>query len=125
MIAANEDRERFQWVLELTRAIYFFGTPHGGSAIAESALGLAKIFQSLNNEWAGLVIGRGKPLRTDLIKELHPDSKALQELSDVFRKLSKGLKGLKFLVSFCEEKQIESINRVVSFTFAMQLPLHV
>jgi len=44
---ANEQRDRFQSLLDATKAVIFFGTPHQGSALADKAFSLSLVYQLL------------------------------------------------------------------------------
>jgi hypothetical protein len=84
-------------IYDSTKGIIFFGTPHGGSDIAELATllnDLARVtFQSPN---------------TRILKSLEPDSELLDNLRDSFSQM---LEDKKFLVhSFFEAKPVTGIR---------------
>ncbi|MCJ1377534.1 hypothetical protein MMC17_000629 [Xylographa soralifera] len=84
LVIANNKRNTYQWVLDSTKAIFFFGTPHHGSDIADTVLSASPLLRLFDLGIVEFVVGRGKLLRTDLIKELSAKSKALDELCDAF-----------------------------------------
>ena len=84
LIIANEKRERYQCILDSTKAIFFFGTPHQGSDFADTALQsspILKLFDSGAVEFSG---GKGKLVRTELIQELSAKSETLDDLCSAF-----------------------------------------
>ncbi|KAI9660254.1 MAG: hypothetical protein M1831_003562 [Alyxoria varia] len=99
LVIANDKRDQFQWILDNTKAIFFFGTPHEGSDVADTALVASPIYRLLDMAQLEFVSNQGKPVRKDLIKELSAKSKALDELCEQFVERTKDLK---HVVSFYE-----------------------
>ncbi|CAD6581928.1 MAG: hypothetical protein ASARMPRED_000737 [Alectoria sarmentosa] len=81
LIIANEKQNRYQSILDSTRAIFFFGTPHRGSDFADTAHVLSTFVEPFNSE---LLLGKGKSVRSDLLQDLAPKSKTLEKLCDAF-----------------------------------------
>jgi hypothetical protein len=67
---------RYQSILSSTRAITFFGTPHQGGSGVSAAKFLANLLHAVNID-----------ARSDLIKELNPDSLSLFDLTGDFRQV--------------------------------------
>ncbi|MCJ1393026.1 hypothetical protein MMC18_005898 [Xylographa bjoerkii] len=84
LVIANNKRNRYQWVLDSTKAIFFFGTPHHDSDIADTVLSSSPILQLFDWGLVEFAAGRGKLVRIDLIKELSAKSKALDDLRNAF-----------------------------------------
>ncbi|MCJ1285009.1 hypothetical protein MMC26_004346 [Xylographa opegraphella] len=84
LVIANNKRNRYQWVLDSTKAIFFFGTPHHGSDFADTMFSVSPILQLFDWGLIEFVSGKGKLVRRDLIKELSAKSKPLDELCNEF-----------------------------------------
>ena len=67
---------RYEHILSSTRAIMFFGTPHQGGNGVPAAEFLANLLHAVNVD-----------ARSDLIKELNPDSLFLFDLTSDFRQV--------------------------------------
>ena len=98
--------DRYQSILDSTRAIFFFGTPHQGSDVADTAGYLLRLVDSEAVEFIG---GRGKPVRKDLIKDLSPKSKTLEQLCTAFVNRAQAVR---CIISFFEQNTIR--GKVVS-----------
>ena len=85
---------RYQHILNSTRAIMFFGTPHQGGNGVSTAKFLANLLHAVNID-----------ARSDLIKELNPDSLFLFDLTGDFRQVIESL-GI-VIYTFFEGKKTE------------------
>lgn len=95
-------------LLEAIQAIFFFGTPHKGSNIADTAGILAPILNVLNAP-PERMLGKGKPVRPELIKELEAKSPQLEALCSSFVKRTDDLN---CIVSLSERYKVK--DRLVS-----------
>ena len=94
LITANE-MDRYQCILDSTKAIFFFGTPHQGSATADRVNQISPILNLLNLSYLGK--GRSRP---ELIADLSAKSKQLDDLSSSF--VGRASK-IPFIMTFYEE----------------------
>lgn len=102
LIIANEKRDRYESILDSTRAIFFFGTPHQGSDFADTASNFFRLFDT----WVVEAIGKkGKPVRPELIKDLGPKSKTLEQLCTAFVNRAHAVR---CIVSFFELNKLRS-----------------
>ena len=99
MIAHEDDSDLGnQRLLKSVAGVIFLGTPHRGSGTASLGALVGRITNAfLISVSAGL---QTKVIRTDLLRPLQYDSKALQELTDSVRNRLAGLQ----IVSFYETK---------------------
>lgn len=100
LVKANDTRERFQSILDSTKAIFFFGTPHRGSDVADVVHKVMRILRPGNPAWIEPFTGKGKPVRTDIIKELRPESQYLKRLRQSFLERTSQIP---CIVTFCEQ----------------------
>ena len=100
LVIAHEDNSdpTNHRLLQSVAGIIFFGTPHRGSGTAT----LGNLFGTMINTFLkGASAGfQTKSIRTDLLRHLESNSKALQELTDSVRNRLGGLQ----IVSFYETK---------------------
>jgi hypothetical protein len=96
LVIANEERTFYENIFDSTRAIYFFGTPHRGSA---AATGIAHVLANIaNSTLVGARHFSGR-FRTDLLDSLQKDAPSLEQLSLSFRNISPNFR----IVSFYEQ----------------------
>ncbi|KAH6714466.1 Alpha/Beta hydrolase protein, partial [Leptodontidium sp. MPI-SDFR-AT-0119] len=107
LIEANEDHS-FSNILESTKAIIFFGTPHVGSEQADFASMLALIAESLGTATLADRIS-GQRIRRDLVELLRNQSKALEDISMSFRNRLQGIE----IVSFYEQDTIRGMRQLI------------
>lgn len=100
LVIANE-KTCYHSILNSTKAIFFFGTPHQGSHLADTIL-RASFLLSLPTTSAVQVRG-GKPLTSELVEELSPESKSLDELCSAFVERAHNIP---CIISFCEVNKI-------------------
>ena len=105
LVIANEEGDRFRSILDSTKAIFFFGTPHKGSDVADVAHKVLAIIRPSNARWIGLITGKGRLFRTKIIKDLRPGSEYLKNLRDSFVKRTRQIP---CIVTFCETNSIRS-----------------
>lgn len=84
MIIANEKRDRYQTILDSTKAVFFFGTPHRGSDFADFVNSTSPILKLFDNKAIEIAGGKGRLVREDLIKQLRAESKELEDLCSAF-----------------------------------------
>ena len=97
-------------ILESTKAIFFFGTPHRGSALAN----FVSIFASppkVVDFLSEFISGKGKLIRRNLIDDLNPNSRLLNELFDSFVERAANVDCIR---SFIEEKKLPHLPQLVS-----------
>lgn len=114
MIRAHEDR-KYKPLLKAIQAIFFFGTPHRGSNIANTAGIIVPILDILN-ALPELFLDKGKPLRPELINDLEAGSPQLEALCSSFVKRTDDLN---CIVSFSERYKFK--DRLVSTTLALEI----
>jgi ankyrin repeat domain-containing protein 50 len=107
LVLAHET-SRYTPILQSTKAIVFFGTPHSGSAQAEFLSVLADVVAAAGT--LTLVDRTLGKLRQDLIRILKPRSTELEDLSMSFTERSKDIE----IVSFYEENTMPPFRSQVS-----------
>jgi hypothetical protein len=107
LVLAYED-SRYTNILQSTKAIAFFGTPHSGSEHADSLsvlISLVKLVELVS--MVGHMVGK---MRQDLVNILRPRSTELKDLSISFTSRTKDIE----IVSFYEEEPMPPFKTVVS-----------
>ena len=118
LVIANE-QERYNSILNATKAVFFFGTPHRGSAIADF-VSKATILSSIPSTLLNTVFGTGQ-IRRDLIKTLGVDAIYLDQLTSSFKERAHNLDTI---VTFYETKLIHNFMVSVLFCERLALGLH-
>ena len=90
----------YQDILKSTLGIVFMGTPHRGSTIADWTRMFASIVDSV------LI---GTRMRSDLLKDLRTNSRALQEITSSFKYRTSGLQ----IVTFYEQEITTPLKKLV------------
>ena len=111
IVTAYED-PRFNDIFHASRAIMFMGTPHRGSAIANTAVNLATI-ANFRQKVPGLSF-LVKPIRTDLLKVLIRDSPILDDIDNSFRHRIGNIT----IMSCYETVRIEILQKLASFSLS-------
>jgi hypothetical protein len=110
LVLAHE-ASRYSNILQSTKAIVFFGTPHSGSDQADLLFVLADIVSKFGSFGSLSMIDRGfGKVRQDLVRILKPRSIELEALSMSFTERSKELE----IISFYEENAMFPFKHVVS-----------
>ncbi|PWW73473.1 hypothetical protein C7212DRAFT_220039, partial [Tuber magnatum] len=99
-LVLSHEQPMYQEILKSTLGIVFMGTPHRGSTIADWTKMFASIVDSV------LV---GTRMRSDLLKDLQTNSRALQEITSSFKYRTSGLQ----FVSFYEQEIAPPLKKLV------------
>lgn len=102
LVIANE-KKCYHSILNSTKAIFFFGTPHQGSHLADTILRASFLLSLPTTSAVQVIVGKGKPLRSELVEELSPESKSLDELCSAFVERAHNIP---YIISFCEVNKI-------------------
>ena len=90
----------YQDILKSTLGIIFMGTPHRGSTIAD----WTRMFTSIVDS-----VLFGTRMRSDLLKDLRTNSRALQEITSSFKYRTSGLQ----IVTFYEQEITTPLKKLV------------
>lgn len=115
LVLAHES-SRYTNILQSTKAIVFFGTPHSGSEHADFLSILIGIVNTM--ESISMVRHTFGKTRQDLVDMLKPRSTELENLSISFTHRTKDIE----IVSFYEEKAMPPFKREVSCSSAVIPP---
>jgi ankyrin repeat domain-containing protein 50 len=102
MIIAKIEDDLYSGILNTTRAILFFGTPHRGTVTAD----LPQVMANVANL---RLAGTGRRFRSDLLDDLKADSRILNDISNSFRTLSPRFK----IISFYETESTGPLRKLV------------
>ncbi|KAK2678869.1 P-loop containing nucleoside triphosphate hydrolase [Fusarium oxysporum f. sp. vasinfectum] len=91
--------ERYHELAKSTRGVLFFGTPHRGSGLASWGTMLSSILKTAS---------LGTSTNTQLSRDLEPNSRDLDRISQSFKMKSSGLK----IYSFYETEKMDFMNNV-------------
>ncbi|EXM16559.1 P-loop containing nucleoside triphosphate hydrolase [Fusarium oxysporum f. sp. vasinfectum] len=92
--------ERYHELAKSTRGVLFFGTPHRGSGLASWGTMLSSILKTAS---------LGTSTNTQLSRDLEPNSRDLDRISQSFKMKSSGLK----IYSFYETEKMDFMNNVI------------
>jgi hypothetical protein len=106
LVLAHE-ASRYTNILQSTKAVVFFGTPHSGSEQADFLSVLVDIVTKFGS--LSMIDRAYGKIRQDLVRTLKPRSVELEELSMSFTERSKGLE----IVSFYEENAMPPFTHEV------------
>lgn len=118
LIRANERQQRYRCILDSTKAIFFFGTPHLGSDLAKPLADLAIAGELLDPGLVALLFGKSKLVRPDLIRDLSSKEGMLDNLKSAFVEHAHKLQ---CILSFYE--RITYHGQIVSSTTSSSCPV--
>ncbi|KAG0124311.1 Alpha/Beta hydrolase protein [Tuber indicum] len=99
-LVLSHEQPMYQDILKSTHGIVFMGTPHRGSTIAD----WTKMFASIVNNVLISTL-----MRSDLLKDLQTNSRALQEITSSFKYRTSGLQ----IVTFYEQEITAPLKKLV------------